>query len=154
MITLKISTDLESIKRILFDKKLAELTHDDLSPPDIDTFALDSNTLYLLAYSDNNDLVGMFRLTHLTGCVIIVHIHVLPSFWGTGVGDEMADTLLEKSKDVPNARKLVAFVPKTATKVTSLLFRHRFNFAGILKKAVMFNNSLVDLHIFEFDLKR
>lgn len=150
MFNIKQSTDYRMIVAIITHPALYKLTYGQETR--VEDFKLDTNKTYYLASKDNNP-VGVFEVEPLTKITFQAHMALLPTIHGKGSRECVLDAL-KHMKETTEYKKVFVPVPISSRYVIKVLKDLNFDLCGYMKQAVIYNDKLTDLLLFDFDLSR
>lgn len=144
------TTDKELIKSIITQPKLWELEYG--QGMSLQEFEVDESFIYLLIKEDNN-ILGMFQTREITRILIDAHIYLLPEYWGKDYSLRAVNTLFGYFQH-SGYNKVITDVPKVCSHVIKLLKKVGCKQCGYIDDGVIYNNKLMGLLLFSYDLKR
>lgn len=137
------------IKKIITHPELWEQTNGQDSSTKIETFQVDAYFDYLLVENDKQ-AIALFSIKAITRILLEAHIRVLPEYRKDAI--EIVNLGLRYIKESTDFKKLMTFVPANAINVIKFCEKVGWKFSGGIQKAIIYNNELVSLFLFEHDL--
>lgn len=151
-ITVSITTDLDLIKSIITHKDLWSLTGGQDKTLNPDTFVPDMSYAYIIAYN-NDKPAALGQIKYFTKVTLETHAHVLPEFQKERLTVELCNKMIEFVKQNSSAQKLLVTTPNICRHVTILLNKLGFKQFGSLSNSIIYNDKLVDLLFYEYNLR-
>lgn len=148
MISIQRTKDKTLIRTLLTDPKLFEMSGSTGLPKD---FIIPKGFKFLLIKEDN-DILGCFHMKELTKVTIACHINLLSKYWGKGRAIESCQTVFKYLKNLGYI-KAFTDVPIVCEHVIRLLELIGSKPCGIIKQGVVFKDRLVDLLLYDYDLR-
>lgn len=142
--------DKELIKSIITEPKLWELEYG--QGMSLEEFKIDDSFTYLLIKKEDN-ILGMFQTREITRILMDAHIYLLPEYWGREYSYKALITLFDYFKNT-KYNKLITDVPECCSHVISLMNKVGAVLCGYIDNGVVYNNRLMGLMLFSYDLKR
>jgi len=142
--------DKELIKSIITEPTLWRLQYG--QGMDIKDFKVDESFDYLLI-EENSFILGLFQTREITRILVDAHIYLLPQYWGQDYSSSALDALFRYFKNT-NYHKVITDVPKSCSHVIKLLKKIGCKQCGFIDNGVIYNNKLMGLLLFSYDIKR
>lgn len=152
IITISISTDWDLIKSIITHKDLWSLTVGQDKTRNPETFVPDMSFVYIVAYF-NDKPAALGQIKYFNKVTLETHAHVLPEFQKENMTVELCNKMINFVKNNSTAQKLLVTTPNICRHVTILLNKLGFNQFGLLSKGIIYNDKLVDLLFYEYNLR-
>jgi len=139
--------------KIICTPELFELTNGQDGMVNVGNYELDQTYDYLLVENEEGP-VGLFSIRKITNLVLEGHIRILPKFWGTESSLDAAKAgILYVEKHTP-FRKIITTVPGNCTHVLKFIDKLGFKPYGCLERGIIYNNAVVPLVYFEYEVKK
>lgn len=134
------SNDYDLIGTILHNKTVVKMIGYD-----------DIDTSYQYILIEDKELIGCFQVRPVTKCVLEGHVYILPEYWGT---EKPQQAVLEMHEWIKKQGYTKIFTKVPANHVRSLKLAHKLKYkaCGAIEKGIVFNNQLVTLYLFEFEV--
>jgi RimJ/RimL family protein N-acetyltransferase len=144
------TTDKELIKSIITEPTLWKLEYG--QGMNIEDFEVDESFTYLVI-RENDDILGIFQTREITRILVEAHIYLLPKYWGKDYSSRALNALF-RYYEHSNYHKVITDVPQCCSHVIRLLKKTGCKQCGYIDKGVIYNNKLMGLLLFSYDLKR
>lgn len=106
-----------------------------------------------LSISVNDSLIGLFSFREITSASLECHIHVVPEAHKKGYGKQAVIAGLKWFSCNKLHKKFVTYVPSNCFHVLKFMQDNNFKACGVIPEAIIYNNQLVDLLIFQRGLE-
>lgn len=152
-ISVTATTDYELIKNIITNPTLFKASMNMLGEAEPENW-IPCKSATWVEFKAGDTLIGVSRFEPLTNVSICAHFYILPKFWGSGISDVLDQHFEEYVIKHTNALKIICMTPCLCLEVLKALKRFGFRLEGILTKAVIWDDKLVDLFLLGKMLKR
>lgn len=114
-------------------------------------FKTDDTGIWLeVTYSHN--IIAVFQLQEFTKITGNIHLHILNEYRGKGIAKALFDPLINWIKSNTQYKKLIATIPETNIRMRSIVSKLPFRISGIISDAIIIDNTLQNLLIFELNI--
>lgn len=143
------TTDLDTIKLILHDEKLFNVTYgQNTSLADV---KINPSFEYLII-SEDEQTIGFFQIREFTKLVVECHINLKSAFWGAGKSTKALNAVFNWLRENTAYLKVFTDVPLICEQVIALMQKINANPCGIIRDGCIYNKKLTDLILYDFYL--
>lgn len=143
-------TDPETIKRILYHPDLINVVFSTDEQKEIKDkiHVFSKNEFYLGIYQNSpEELLGLVRCQAISTITVNWHFHLLPKYWGKGIGDMTDNKAIEWLIKNTNFKKVMIQSPSCCKEVIKACDRNGYKIEGLLTNAIVWNNNIEHLVI-------
>lgn len=150
-LTVELTTDEVVINSILNDSDIYQMANGSSeSTPINESYReeLISKGFKFLSIVINGTLIGLISFRELSKITTEVHIHVLPESHKKGYGKQAVYTGMRWFSRTHACKTLITYVPSNCFHVLKFMKDNDFTACGLIPEAIIYNNELVSLYIF------
>jgi RimJ/RimL family protein N-acetyltransferase len=146
---LELTKNKELIFSIITDPKLWSIEYG--QGMKIEDYKIDESFDYLLI-KEEEKILGLFQTREITRILLDAHIYLLPEFWGKDYSLNALNTLIRHFQH-SKYHQLITDVPEVCSHVINLMGKIGAKVCGYIENGVIYNNKLMGLFLFSYDLK-
>ena len=129
----------------LFKTKIKDLIHS-IYPLEIN----DRHDYFVIYHFDK--VIGLFEIQPLTRITGVLHLHIKDEFQNQGLAIKAFNRLIEDLKNSPY-KQLIGCIPSSNKRIMSIVNKTRGRCCGALKDAIIIDNALQDIILFQLEIK-